>query len=184
MKYRKREREREREREKVEERKEKKARPTRITKRDISELGSTAVYLFDVSARESGGKDREGWIQFNYGIDLFWSSKSFFSPALSATCRGEVRQKRASVACNERGTPFYFLFFFVAFSLFFSIASTRRWNPQRQEKCREQKNASARSTRVLPWNRLLTFLSRLSFLLLSEIYSWSSSLYARVKLWS
>lgn len=51
MKYRERERERESGR-----KKRKKARPTRITKRDISELGSTAVYLFDVSARESGGR--------------------------------------------------------------------------------------------------------------------------------
>lgn len=86
------------------------------------------ILELDVAIRREKRAERREMerIQFNYGIDLFWSSKSFFFLALSATCRGDVRQKRASVAYNERGTPFLFLFFPLCLSLspsFFCIST-------------------------------------------------------------
>ena len=48
---------------------------------------------------------------FGHRNPFFFSlflSLSLSLAALSATCRGDVRQKRASVAYNERGTPLCF----------------------------------------------------------------------------
>lgn len=102
------------------------------------------ILELDVAIRREKRAERREMerIQFNYGIDLFWSSKSFFFLALSATCRGDVRQKRASVAYNERGTPFLFLFFpsvslsrppfFVSAPSVFEVA---RWKEREPKKC-------------------------------------------------
>lgn len=115
---------------------------------------------YPTCSREKRAERRETeWIQFNYGIDLFCSSKSFFFPALSATCRGDVRQKRASVAYNERGTPFCFYFFLLPLSSFF-LSAPPVFEVARERTRGEKKNANGRSTRVAAWNRLLTFLCR------------------------
>lgn len=122
------------------------------------------ILELDVAIRREKRAERREMerIQFNYGIDLFWSSKSFFFLALSATCRGDVRQKRASVAYNERGTPFLFLFFPLCLSLSpsFFLYQHRQYSRWQGGKNASRKNANGRSTRVPAWNRLLTFLCR------------------------